>query len=336
MKIFFFTLLILGSNYTFGNEIDSLKQRLIESISKLNNLDERLNKSEKLTSDLQKQLDQKESQFELYQILLEKHENSRSSLIAEFSVLIGVLTVIFGLVGYFTAYRPAQESKKEIDRLLEKLQTNIDDIFSIYLRKNRDKLINNYLEILLNKDESETSNAIHYLNSVKHEGFNSEQLFKMRKLVLEDEFDVTHQMFTNMIFTKDEIVENTCTEIISKNIKSVKSYALIYLAQHGIHNYDKLVIKNMNKTPDDWGTIMASIRSSSEDYLITLWDNNFDELNSESMAKISSTLNFYKEHQMNKDKSVELFLNKVKASKFGQAKKESDLRGLFTYTKSLF
>jgi uncharacterized membrane protein YgaE (UPF0421/DUF939 family) len=152
----------------------------------------------------------------LYEVLLGKYENRRLSILSEFSILIGVLSLVFGLVGYFTVLKPAQESKKEVERLLEKLQSNIDDIFAIYLKKNRDKLINNYLQILLDKNENETSNAIHYLKPVKHVCFNSEQLFKMRKMVLEEDYHFTYQIFTNMIFTENEVVENTCVEVFKK------------------------------------------------------------------------------------------------------------------------
>lgn len=324
---------LISALFAFGDNLDTLNYRLTNGEQKIKDWEERLNKLENSNYELQVQLNTKESQFKLYEVLLEKYENSRSSLIAEFSIFIGVLSLIFGLVGYFVALRPAQESKKEIDRLLEKLQINIDELFANYLKNNRYKLVNNYLKVLLEKNQSETSNAIHYLNSVKHEGFSSEQLFKMRKIVLEDDYDITYQIFTNMIFTKDEIVENTCTEILKSNQDDVKTYALIYFAKHSIHKYDNLVIDTINKMPDEWPSIIASIRSSSEDYLIKLWDEYFNNLSLESITKIASTLNYYKGKD---DKAMDLFLEKIKKSKFGNAKKNEELKSLFLNSKTIF
>ncbi len=132
------------------------------------NQEERIEALEKTNADLVKQQQDNKRLNELYEVLLRQYENSRSSLIAEFTILIAVLTLIFGLVGYFGAYKPAQDSKKEVDRLLESLQTNIDVVFSEYLRKNRDRMIDNYIQILEENRESDVSNAIHYLDLVKH------------------------------------------------------------------------------------------------------------------------------------------------------------------------
>jgi len=335
LVLFFITLIALTSIAFSNGEID-IKKQFNQYDTKFIELNNQIQELKDSNIELKNQLKEKESQFHLYEILLEKYENGHSSLIAEFSIFIAVLSLIFGFVGYFTAFKPAQESKKEVDRLLEKLQSNIDDLFSDYLKKNRDKLINNYLQILLDKKDSEISNAIHYLDSVKHEGFNSEQLFKMRKIVLEDDYKYTHQIFTNMIFTKDEIVENTCTEILKNGIESVTAYTLIYFAEHEIHKHDNLVIEYLNKVPEKWGSKIASIRSASEDYLIKLWDDYFDKLNTESMSNIKSTLQFYKSDYKKSDKSTFEFLEKVKLSKFGQEKKSDELKFLFLVEKPLF
>ncbi|MEX0597566.1 MAG: hypothetical protein WD512_13830 [Candidatus Paceibacterota bacterium] len=339
MKIKILLLISVALIQTFsvcGQKQTDLKNQLNSTQEQLILHEEKINELKKSNEELKAELKDKEDSFELYEILLNKYDNSRSSLIAEFSILITVLTLIFGFVGYFTALKPAQESKKEVDRLLEKLQSNIDDLFSDYLSKNRDNLIDKYLLALLDKKESEISNAIHYLDTVKHEGFNSEQLFKMRKIVLEDDYNQSTQIFTDMIFTKDEIVENTCVEIFNKKIDSLIAYALIYFSKHEIHQYDNLVVQYMNKNFDEWGSKIASIRSSSEDYLIVLWDGYFEQLNRESLSKIVSTLNYYKSELSLKDKTVADFIEKVRKSKFGQAKKEEELKSLFMVAKSLF
>lgn len=330
------TATLIQSFAVYGQEQSDINNQIKSTQNQLTLHEEKIDELIKSNEELKEELKDKEGLFELYDILLNKYDNSRSSLIAEFSILITVLTLIFGFVGYFTALKPAQESKKEVDRLLEKLQTNIDDLFSDYLSKNRDKLINKYLQALLDKKESEISNAIHYLNTVKHEGFNSEQLFKMRKIVLEEDYNQTTQIFTDMIFTQDEIVENTCVEVFNKNIDDLITYALIYFSQHEIHTYDNLVIEYMNKNSDEWGSKIASIRSSSEDYLIVLWDENFEKLNRESLSKIGSTLDYYKRDQSHKDKTIADFIGKVRKSKFGQSKKEEELNSLFMETKSIF
>ncbi len=319
--ILFLLGLFASVSLVFGEGKIDLEDRLSNCEAKLYNWEERINNLEEANSDLTRQLKEKESQFHLYEILLSKYENGHSSLITEFSIFVGVLSLVIGFFGYFAVIKPAQESKKEVDRLLERLQTNIDDLFTEYLKNNRNKLISNYLQVLWKKNEAETSNAIHYLKSVRHEGFNSEQLFKMRKIVLEDN-DYTYQTFTNMIFTKDEIVENTCVEIFRKNLDNLISYALIYFAQHGIHEYDNEVVDYLNKEPNKWSGMIPSIRNASEDYLIKLWDNHRDEFTNESIEKIDSLLKIYTDSPLlnNKDKTLIVFLDKVKKSKFGKEK----------------
>jgi hypothetical protein len=329
-KLFLFVIILITStSFVFSKGETDIKSRLNDNDLKLANLEKQIQELKDSNDALKNQLEEKESQFQLYEILLGKYENSRSSLFIEFSIFITVFSLIFGFLGYFTTFKPAKESKKEVDRLLERLQTNIDDLFSDYLIKNRNKLINTYLKVLLDRKESETSNAINYLNSVKHEGFNSEQLFKMRKIVLEEDYKYISQIFTYMIFTKDEIVENTCTEILKNKIDSLISYALIYFAKNEIHKHDNLVIEYLNKVPDKWGSNMASIRTASEDYLIKLWDDYYKELSIESLNKIAFMLQHYKGESLKRDNFVPGFLEKVKSSKFGQEKKKDELEFLF-------
>lgn len=110
---------------------------------------------------------------------------------------------------------------------------------------------------------------------------------------------------------------------------------MIYFARHNIHEYDNLVVDCLNKVSDEWANSIVSIRSSSEDYLIKLWDENYNELSAESIKNIASTLRFYQEHQPNKDNTIEIFLEKVKKSKFGQEEKDDKLKFLFLSSKSL-
>lgn len=51
----------------------------------------------------------------------------------EFSIFIAVFSILLGLIGYFTILIPARKSNSEVERLLEKLQSNIDSLFSEYL-----------------------------------------------------------------------------------------------------------------------------------------------------------------------------------------------------------
>ena len=79
---------------------------------------------------------------------------------------------------------------------------------------------------------------------------------------------------------------------LKNKINNLVAFSLIYLAQNKIHKHDDIVIKYLNEHNQEWGNMIASIRTASEDYLIELWNKKHEDINDEAFNKISNRTSF--------------------------------------------
>lgn len=330
------SLIITVTILSYSPKAYSLEKASNKGQLEIEELKNRIEVLEDTNKELARKIEDSNNQFKLYEILLNKYDNSSSSLLAEFAIFIGVFALLFGFIGYFTAYKPAKESKADVDKLLHKLNNNIEKMFFEYLKNNRDKLVSKYIQIILNKDSSELSSALSYLETAKHEKFNTEQLYRMSKIVLDESHPSRHQLATIIINTNHEIVENTCLELLKKMDDKLVIYSIIYFAKFNIHKHDKLVIQYLNKESDKWSNVLASVSLTSEEYLIELFEKNYKDIDNSSVHIIKRTLNFYHLRNHEGDTSKAGLLNKIKATKFGKKHKKGELKCIFEPIKNNF
>jgi hypothetical protein len=265
MKKLLFTLVYIIFSITLfakPTPIDSLKKRMealeVNSIkySKANDSLIAAN------SNLLKQADYNEK-------LLNKYDILNNYLFAT----MGVLFAAFGLIGYFLIFKPARDDLKEVQTFLHDIRNDMGKLFSEYIIKNRDTLIDNALSNIENDNLPEITNSVAYIDAHKHEGFNDKQILRMIKLLKKNNKD-GHIFMEALWFTENDFAEEFLIEYLRKRpMDNLTEYTILYFAKYNKLKYLNDIAQYVLDGERLIGAI-ANMKTESVSFTVQLLNND--------------------------------------------------------------
>jgi len=198
--------------------------------------------------------------------------NSFGQIFTILGIFIGIIALALPIIMYQFGIKPSQ-------RALKDLEANIDSLLGNYLKKARDKEIDNAISSIKSGTVEQKNKAISYLALTQHEGFTDNQLYKIYSILNRNrnETNIKSQLAFILSSQKSDYAEDFFNEDDIKKDPIIKQMAFLYFTKTGFKNHYSTLTTVINESENqyqDFSTFLFNLSQYSFSDVIELFNDN--------------------------------------------------------------